>query len=230
MKKIYTTILLLLLGYTSQAQTDPDLLGQWFLHYVETSGSTMYVPTGNVIPVNFTNPGSFDSASGDSTCNSFTAEYALSNSNASININFFTQTLVMCNGDTFEPVYLGILGNDTTNFFDYTINLTDESLTMIDLLGEKLVYGRQVLSTESIDATENSLKLYPNPVKNLLYISGSSVDSSTTYAIYSMVGTEIITEKTIANTNVDVSNLKAGVYFLKIAQKGKTYMRKFIKV
>lgn len=230
MKKIYTTILLFLVSYTSQAQTDTDLLGQWFLHYIESNGFTTYVPDGSVVPINFTNPGSFDSAAGNSTCNSFTAEYVLSNSNTSIDINFFIQTLVMCNGDTFEPVYFGILGNDITNFFDYTINLTDETLTMIDLLGEKLVYGRQVLSTEEVNASENSLKVYPNPAKNELYIQGITTNSTITYSIYSLLGNTIISENSLKQNNINVAGLKAGIYFLKITQKGKNYIKKFIKL
>ncbi len=230
MKKIYTTILLLLLSYTTYSQTDPDLLGQWFLHYIESNGSRIDVPNGSTVPINFTNPGSYDSASGDSTCNSFTAEYALSNSNTSMDLTFTAQTLAMCNGDTFDPTYLAILGNDTTNFFDYTINLTDETLTMIDLLGEKLVYGRQVLSTEEINASENSLKVYPNPAKEELYIQGITTNSNTTFTIYNLLGNTIISENSLKQNSINVASLEAGIYFLKITQKGKTYAKKFVKL
>jgi heat shock protein HslJ len=230
MKKLYTTILILLLSYNINAQTDPDLLGQWFLHYMELNGSTINVPNGSTVPINFTSPGSFDSVSGDSTCNSFTAEYALSNSNSSIDITFTAQTLAMCYGDTFEPIYLAILGNDTTNFFDYTINLTDETLTMIDLLGKKLVYGRQVLSTEDNTILSNTLKVYPNPSKDKLFINGITIDATTSYTIYNLLGNIVNSKNILKENSLKVDFLKAGIYFLKITQKDKTYIKKFIKI
>lgn len=233
MKKIYTTILVLLVSYSIQAQDDPNLLGQWFLHYIETNGSTIYVPNGSTLPITFSSldPDPFaENAVGNGTCNEFFGKYELSNGNTSLDIVRLPQTLVICDGDTFEPVYFGILGNNSTNFFDYTINLTDETLTMIDLLGEKLVYGRQVLSTKGNETFSNSIKIYPNPAKNKLFISGASINAKTTYTVYDLVGKTIISESSLQQDHIDVTTLSTGVYFLKIKSNGKFSMKKFIKL
>jgi hypothetical protein len=231
MKKIYTTILILLVSYTINAQTDPDLFGQWFLHYIELNGNIINVPTGSTVDINFytvTDP-NYVLLEGNSTCNSFSANYVVNNSNSSVDIIIQAVTLAMCNGDTFDPTYLGIISDDTNNFYDYIIDLQAETLTMIDLLGTKLVYGRQVLSTEDTKTLSNSLKLFPNPAKNEVFVADFSIDSKTTYSIYNMTGSVIANEKPLKQNSIRISSLKAGVYFLRITQKGKTYLKKFIK-
>lgn len=233
MKKIYASILVLFLSCSLYAQNDPDLLGQWFLHYMESNGSTINVPNGSTLPITFSSidPDPFaENAVGNGTCNDFFGKYELSNGNTSLDIINLTQTLVMCNGDTFEPVYFGILGNNPSNSFNYTINLTDETLTMIDLLGEKLVYGRQVLSTEDNTLLSNTLKVYPNPAKKELFINGITIDSTTTYTIHNMIGNVVSSKNTLKGNSLKVDFLKAGIYFLKITQKDKTYIKKFIKI
>lgn len=238
MKKIHVFILILFLGYTMHSQDDPDLLGQWFLHYIESNGNIMYPPSeddagfhiptpsitisnlvANPIQTNFT---------GTSTCNEFFLRYELPNS-GNLKVTFFNQTLVLCDTDTFEPVYLGILSTDTTNFFNYTIDLTNETLTMIDLLGEKLVYGRQVLSTEDNTILANIIKVYPNPAKDELFINGVTIDATTTYTIHNILGSVITSKSVLKENSIKIATLKAGIYFLKITQKDKTYIKKFIK-
>jgi hypothetical protein len=235
MKKIYTTILILLVSYTINAQTDPELLGQWFLHYTEANGNRTYVPAVTDNPNVFitfnddANPG-LPTIEGDSSCNFIMGEYNANTTNGTISLPFITSTLLLCQGDTFEPTYLAILLNPPTNFFDYTIDIPNETLTMIDLLGVKLVYGRQVLSIEDNETLSNSLKLYPNPTKNELFVADFSIDSKTTYSIYNMVGNVIISENTLQQNPINVVSLKVGIYFLKITQKGKTFIKKFIKI
>lgn len=110
MKKSYITILLVVLSYSLHSQTDPNLFGQWFLHYTEINGTRTYVPeirSNADIDINFNNdanPG-LPSGEGDSTCNSFTFNYEVNNTLTSVNILFTSQTLAACNGDTFEPTY-----------------------------------------------------------------------------------------------------------------------------
>ncbi|QHI35998.1 hypothetical protein IMCC3317_13510 [Kordia antarctica] len=230
MKKNYTTILIFLVSFSIHAQDDPDLLGQWFLHYIESNGTTTHIPDPAVITINFTNSGNYNSTSGNSSCNTHWSDYVISNSNASIDIINHVRTQILCDTDFFEPIYLGIFGTDTTNFFDYTISTDNQSLTMTDLLGERLIYGRQVLSTEDNEVLSNTLKLYPNPTKEELYISGISTNLKTTYTIYNLVGNIIISDNLLKQDRIDMTSLKAGIYFLKITQKDKTYMKKFIKI
>ncbi len=233
MKKIYTSILVLFLSCAMYAQTDPDLLGQWYLHYMEINSTRTYVPAvinNPAVYITFNNDANtgLPTSQGDSSCNHFTANYEVNNTNTSVNLTTVIPTLLLCDGDTFEPTYISTLVNSTTNVFDYTIDIPEESLTMIDLLGVKLVYGRQVLSTEEHTSTLNTLKLYPNPAKYELFIADFSVDTNTTYTIYNLTGS-IISEKKLKENYINVNSLKAGVYFLRITQNGKTSIKKFIK-
>lgn len=233
MKKLYTSILILFLSSAIYAQTDPNLLGQWFLHYVEyTNSNRLYPPVGSIVDINFyplSDP-NFIVVDGTSTCNSFYGNYEVSNSNSSLNIINPAVTLVLCNNDTFDPSYLGIISDNANNFYDYTIDIPEESLTMIDLSGKKLVYGRQVLSTEDNEVFSNTIKVYPNPTQKELFISGVSINSKTTYTIYNLVGNVVVSENSLKQNQINVNSLKAGIYFLRITQNGKTSIKKFIKI
>jgi hypothetical protein len=59
---------------------------------------------------------------------------------------------------------------------------------------------------------QNQIIIYPNPVKNILKISGLEVESSV--KIYNTRGQLFIDKKT--NKLIDISTLQKGVYFLKI--------------
>lgn len=234
MKKIYTSILVLFLSSAIYAQTDPDLLGQWYLHYTETNGTRTYVPAVIDNPAVFitfnndANPG-LPTIEGDSSCNFITGEYDANTTNGTINLPFVTSTLLLCQGDTFETSYLAILLNSPTNSFDYTIDIPEESLTMVNSSGKKLVYGRQVLSTEEHTASTNTLKLYPNPAKKELFITDFSIDANTTYTIYDLTGSSIVSGKKLKENYININSLKAGIYFLRVTQNGKTSIKKFIK-
>ncbi len=71
------------------------------------------------------------------------------------------------------------------------------------------------------------LKVYPNPVKGgNLFITSDSNDSKAV-AIYNVLGKQVLT----ANVNdapINVSNLSAGVYIVKITEAGKTATKKLV--
>jgi len=73
----------------------------------------------------------------------------------------------------------------------------------------------------------SGLSIYPNPVtKGTLYVSSNST-SAKSVAIFDVLGKQVLNTKT-SNNAVNVSNLKAGVYILKITEEGKTDTRKLI--
>ncbi|MBQ0735571.1 beta-1,3-glucanase family protein [Aquimarina celericrescens] len=67
-----------------------------------------------------------------------------------------------------------------------------------------------------------NLKIYPNPVSTDLYIAGA--DTNTKVTIVNLSGQVIEVQKEINGSQVvlDISGIPAGIYFLKISQKGKT--------
>ncbi|WP_046757988.1 T9SS type A sorting domain-containing protein [Kordia jejudonensis] len=235
MKKLYTSILLLFLSYSIYGQNDPELLGQWYLHYVEVNSNRTYVPASTNNPsvyLTFNNDGSpgFPTFDGDSSCNVVLGEYDVNATNGTINFPYYDSTLLLCQGDTFETMYLSVLFGGNPNTFNYTIDIPNESLTMVDLSGSILEYGRQALSTEENATTVNTVKLYPNPARETLFIADFSIDSTTSYTIYNLTGNSVITESKLTQNAIDINSLKAGVYFLRVTQQEKTTIKKFIKI
>jgi len=70
------------------------------------------------------------------------------------------------------------------------------------------------------------LKVYPNPVVDgKLYIN-TTANASKEVAIYDVLGKQVV--KTTTENAVNVSNLKGGVYIVKITEEGKTATRKLV--
>lgn len=83
-------------------------------------------------------------------------------------------------------------------------------------------------STSSVRSNDISgLNIYPNPVTgNTLYVTSfNSVDKSV--AIFDVLGKQVINTTTI-NGAVNVANLNAGVYIVKVTEEGKTATRKLV--
>ena len=74
----------------------------------------------------------------------------------------------------------------------------------------------------------NAFSLYPNPVKNVLYIKSNFLsEETTTYRIINMLG------QTVAKGNryneINVQELEGGVYFVELAVGDDIILKRFIK-
>jgi alpha-tubulin suppressor-like RCC1 family protein len=77
-------------------------------------------------------------------------------------------------------------------------------------------------------STSNELKVYPNPVNNLLNISFDQTMNSV--ALYNLLGQEVITKLVNANeTSIDVSALPSGTYLIKVNTEDKVKSLKVVK-
>ncbi|WP_370030633.1 T9SS type A sorting domain-containing protein [Flavobacterium sp. 28YEA47A] len=84
-------------------------------------------------------------------------------------------------------------------------------------------------TTASLGVKENAiagLKVYPNPVTNGKLFITSDANVEKTVAIYDVLGKQVA--NTTATDFVNVSNLKGGVYIVKITEEGKTATRKLV--
>ena len=75
------------------------------------------------------------------------------------------------------------------------------------------------------DQNITNISIYPNPVVNKLFIQGL-LDVSET-SIYDVLGKLVLSNTT--STEIDVSNLKKGIYTIKIEAEQKETIKKFIK-
>jgi len=75
----------------------------------------------------------------------------------------------------------------------------------------------------------NSIKLYPNPVKNLLFIIGSEKNIDN-LSIYSPLG-NVLNNISVNNVSatIDVSGLATGIYYVKLNSDNHSIIKKFIK-
>ncbi len=74
----------------------------------------------------------------------------------------------------------------------------------------------------------HSITIYPNPVKNVLHINMLDIVNATVN-VYNILGEVVITPTTL-ETHLDVSGLKAGIYFVQIIdEQNKYFIEKFTK-
>jgi hypothetical protein len=84
-----------------------------------------------------------------------------------------------------------------------------------------------VSSLTSLKKYENiSINIYPNPTKDLLYLEVLNETNFETLEIFNLQGQLIRQEE--VKTNIDVSNLPSGVYFLRLVGD-RVYQQKFVK-
>ncbi len=78
----------------------------------------------------------------------------------------------------------------------------------------------------------SEITVYPNPVKDILTLDiGSNINENSNYSIYNPTGEKAIVNPIIDRiTQIDVSNLPAGVYYLHVTLDGEsTFVDKVIK-
>ena len=82
------------------------------------------------------------------------------------------------------------------------------------------------LSTQ--DNFVNDLILYPNPTKSVLNLNTLDNLQDAIYTVFDISGKRVLNARLDSNT-IDVSNLSAGHYILRIMSDGSIKNQKFIK-
>lgn len=72
------------------------------------------------------------------------------------------------------------------------------------------------------------LKVFPNPNSGSILNITSNANSTKAVAIFDVLGKQVL-NTTTSNSTVNVSNLTAGVYIVKVTEEGKTATKKLIK-
>jgi len=116
-----------------------------------------------------------------------------------------------------------IIENKANIYFDYNLPIeTNAAITSY----------YSILGTEKLD-TQKAFKLSPNPAKNLINISIPSNAIIKSIRIYNTLGQLLHTaaKRTIATTvPIDISQLRAGTYFVEIETGSGKSIKKFIKI
>ncbi|MEN9487981.1 MAG: hypothetical protein RL494_246, partial [Bacteroidota bacterium] len=72
----------------------------------------------------------------------------------------------------------------------------------------------------------SGLNIYPNPAKNFLNITSSSLEAKTV-AIYNVLGAQVLAAN-VTNAPINIASLSKGVYVVKVTEEGKTATRKLV--
>jgi alpha-tubulin suppressor-like RCC1 family protein len=147
--------------------------------------------------------------------NSVSTPYQISGSNYSSNIaaNLNT-TLALKNDGTLYGAgqnHVGQLGDNTS--------VDKQSITGISC--------PSILSNENFEI-QNSISIYPNPVKNTLNISLQETAQIQKVVIYDVTGKQVKYQEG-NTTSINVEDLKSGLYLFEVTINDKTEVKKFIK-
>lgn len=84
------------------------------------------------------------------------------------------------------------------------------------------------LSVNEFDISD-SIKIFPNPVENNLNVKlASNLGSEPSFMVHNVLG-QTISKGKLSNSNINVSRLQTGMYFLQITAEGKKGVKQFIK-
>lgn len=84
------------------------------------------------------------------------------------------------------------------------------------------------LSNANFD-NDNTFFVYPNPAQNEIHFNNPKGLNLDEVSIYDITGKLVLSSQGVANNTIDVSRLQSGVYMIKIASQGATFVRKFTK-
>lgn len=87
--------------------------------------------------------------------------------------------------------------------------------------------NQNILSTNDNLSILN-FKIYPNPATDFITIEVNNIQISSVN-VYDILGKNVISKNSLDNNTLSISNLKKGVYFLKIEAEGITSTKKIIK-
>ena len=102
-------------------------------------------------------------------------------------------------------------------------NSLAESWKCINSNGSPNAINTSLLSLDK--ELNTSVKIYPNPVQNTLYVFG--VTGQFEVQVYSVAGQEVF--RSSNKSKLDVSQLKQGIYIIKVREDQKNTLLKFIK-
>jgi len=223
--------------------SQPDLLGNWTLHYMVIDGETINVEQPHPSNPEY-HPGIdfFEDSAGYQT-------------NGFVHFNYFfdIEPPILIETDTFtvnspavtlgdcepycdlETQYLGVVLFGLTvgarTFAYEIINESNGNKTLIITTpeGNVAVHGNYILSNNSFE--QANISLYPNPAKNSLNISSTFSESFKQYRILSMSGKVVLDKEVRSLQNIDISEINSGLYFLEITSvENQRYIQKFIKL
>ena len=153
--------------------------------------------------------------------------FKVSQTTSHSSVNFFEMPLpIKVNGTGGQVAYLVL--NHTTKNQNFAEQI-DFPVSSVQFNYENQILQRNSTVTKDTtilavnDSGKDPIKVYPNPVKNSLSVSGITKDQQ--YEIYSMDGKMIKTGTYSSGKTIDVNILTKGVYLLKIENQNLKFIK-----
>jgi len=144
----------------------------------------------------------------------------------------FNGTILSTTGiGTYQWFFNGNPAGTNSNTFTPTTNGT-YTLQITDALGCNRLSAAFVITTTGINeiAGENGINIYPNPAKGEFTITLNAALLNAQVVIFNVLG-ENVFEINISNelkTEINLKNISAGMYFVKVSDGEKQYTKKLI--
>ncbi len=103
----------------------------------------------------------------------------------------------------------------------------DFALDNINLSTSLISRNAQKMTENSLLGNLNDIKIYPNPINNGV-LNVSTFSSNLEYVIYNIFG-QRISNGTLKNKSINVTNLEAAVYIIEFSNEEETITKRFIK-
>lgn len=104
----------------------------------------------------------------------------------------------------------------------FTKTNTSGGITIYE--GVQNMFDNSILSSLDVELVTLEMLVYPNPSSDFVVLSLETKDfNSLSFSIYDVQGKLLIANSVLMNkTNIDISNLSVGAYFLKVNYGGLT--------
>lgn len=81
----------------------------------------------------------------------------------------------------------------------------------------------------SVSFENNSIRFYPNPVKNVLNFEGVEVSDIQNIIVYNINGSVVKNVNNVASNSIDLSGISSGIYLLKVTMANSVLNYKIVK-
>lgn len=104
------------------------------------------------------------------------------------------------------------------------------STLVLDIESRLALYCSEPLSNDNPEVFSDQIRLFPNPSGDFIAAQNVGLDfDAFTFQITDLNGNIILSGKSAYGENIDVKNLKQGMYILRVEYSSKSFHRKFVR-
>ena len=146
--------------------------------------------------------------------------------------NDATNKSINVNGANLPPsftIFRSSISEDCLNVGTYNTgsSLILPARSIITLQAGGTPLGNNTLATNDILLNDDNFSIFPNPIINGKLSITTKSDSPKNITIFDLLGKKVFSEQVITN-EINIANLKTGIYTLKVEQDNKTFAKKII--